>query len=491
MKKKVMLIYPPGRIFQRGEDRCQANISESVATSVRACNDLGNLASNLKESHYLFLRDYQTENADFEIFFDDFRKFKPDYLFLSTTNGTVFEDLAFLQLLKERISREFVNYRYYTILKGAIFYNPPLKVLTKLDLSLVDFLIGTEAEFVLPELIKRLECEKGVVPLDFTGLFNFLYKDKSNEWQTNGFDSTSNKLTDFLFPDRSFLNNELYINPESGKTMATIETSRGCSASCIYCLTPALSGKKIRFREAENVLREIKECYEKYGITEFFFKSDTFTMNAGKVSELCQLLIENNLADKISWVANSRTKPLSEDLLKLMKKAGCKLIAFGFESGSDETLAKIKKGTTTKDNLEAARFAQQAGLKVFGFFMLGLPWETKKHLEETKKHIFTLAPDYLEVHLATPFYGTELYRIYQKEGLVNGEILGNDYFNSPPVRTKFLTTEELVAYRKKIIFTYHFRVSFIIKKLKNVLINPGLLIRYFKYGFKLFLNSLK
>jgi radical SAM superfamily enzyme YgiQ (UPF0313 family) len=94
-----------------------------------------------------------------------------------------------------------------------------------------------------------------------------------------------------------------------------------------------------------------------------------------------------------------------------MKEAGCWLVAFGFESGSDETLKKIKKGANVENNLIAAEYTKNADLKLYGFYLIGLPWENFTHLNMTKKHIFDTKPDFLELHIAVPYYGTELYEI--------------------------------------------------------------------------------
>ena len=87
-------------------------------------------------------------------------------------------------------------------------------------------------------------------------------------------------------------------------------------------------------------------------------------------------------------------KPLHEDTLKIMKSAGCWLVAFGFESGSDESLRLMKKGANVNDNLRAARLAKEAGLKLYGFYLIGLPWEDDSHLYQTKKHIYDINADF-------------------------------------------------------------------------------------------------
>ena len=99
---KVMLLYPPGRLYQRGEDRAQCNVSDSAAVSVHACNDLGYCAAVLlREGYEVFLRDYQTEGLSFEDAAADVRAFRPDMVVLSTTNSSELDDIAFLDRIAE------------------------------------------------------------------------------------------------------------------------------------------------------------------------------------------------------------------------------------------------------------------------------------------------------------------------------------------------------------------------------------------------------
>ncbi len=133
---RVMLLYPPGKLLQRSEDRAQCNVSESAANSVHACNDLGYCAAVLEEKGYeVFLRDYQTERADFEEVMRDISEFRPDMIALSTTNTSVRDDIDFIN----RISRE---YSCVFLMKGAVFYDIDVRLLSDLDLANVSCLIG-------------------------------------------------------------------------------------------------------------------------------------------------------------------------------------------------------------------------------------------------------------------------------------------------------------------------------------------------------------
>ena len=332
-----MLIYPPVGAYQRGEDRCQINVDASVSNALRACNDLGYVASILKDKYELFLKDYPAEKLIFENFKSDFLSFNPDIIFISITNGSIYEDLAFVSKIKE------IKQNIIVILKGALFFNSEQDLFDKLDLSNVDYLIGGEVEFIISDLLSgnNIELIQGIS-----------YK-KDGKWVSNNLIEFSSDLDSIPFPARELMNNALYINPATNRPMATISTSRGCPSSCIYCVSPIISGRKVRYRSPENIIEELKECVNKHKICDFFFKSDTFTINKEWVIKLCDLIINSGLNGKINWVANSRVNTIDEEMLLKMKKAGCSVISLGFESGSEESLNKMKKGTTLEQNRNA------------------------------------------------------------------------------------------------------------------------------------------
>ncbi len=475
-KKKVMLIYPPGKSYQRGEERCQSNIEDSTSTTLRACNDLGYCAAELKAAGFkVMVKDYQ--NSDMRSFREDIMTFSPDVLFISTTSPTVKDDIDIINKVRTK--------NMVIILKGAVFFDASKDILKQLDLKNIDYLIGGESEFIIADLLRLHFAKKDVK--DIPGIF---YK-KNGIMQKTGFDRWEDDLDTLHFPDRNEMDNQLYIRPDTGEMQATVTTSRGCPASCIYCLTPAISGKKIRKRSPENILKEMKECYFKHGIKNFFFRSDTFTMDKAWVHELCSLIISSGLHKKIEWVTNSRTKPIDLDTLRIMKKAGCWLVAFGIESGSEETLQRIRKGTTIKDNKRAIELAGKAGLKTYGFYMIGFPWESAKHLNNTKKLMFELDTDFVEMHIAIPYYGTQLYDIAKEYGVIDETVLGKDYFNSPTLGTKYLSMHYLMNYRKKTLMQYHTRPSYIRKRLKDIIRKPKIALGYTKHAFRLLRTCMK
>lgn len=478
--KKIMLFYPPGRFYQRGEDRSQGNVEQSTATSMRAPNDLGYAAATLKQEGFaVFLRDYQTERAAPADLLADFDRENPDGIFVSITNSTIFDDLKLVRELAAKKPGLLV------MLKGAIFFAPEPALLEQLDLADVTYLIGLESDFIVGKLTAAHFGDPAAVP----AIRGLLYR-KDGVWTPTDFSTWETDLDSLPFPDRSLINNALYTRPDTGEPQATIATSRGCPSACIFCMTPKISGKKLRLRSPENILAELSECYFTHGIRDFFFKSDTFTFDPDWTAAVCRAILESPLAGKIRWVANSKVKPLTRETLFLMKKAGCWLVAFGYESGSPETLTRIHKHTTVEDNLQATRWAKEAGLLTFGFFLVGLPWEGPEHLEATRKHIFALDNDFLELHIAIPYYGTRLNEIAREEGLVPETVLGKDYFNAPTVGTAQLSMEEIEAFRKKTLLDFHLRPSYIARKLKQAGGNPKILGNYTRFGLRLLKNTL-
>ena len=478
--KKAMLIYPCGKLFQRGEDRCQGNIDDSTATAMRACNDLGYSAAVLEKMGYeIFLRDYQTEKKNFEDVKSDINNFRPDILLISVTNATIFQDISFAKNIKG------IYPLVCIVLKGAIFYDPDSKLLECLDLDCISYLIGGETELCIGEIAEYEHKKTG----DISSVDNILFRDETGSFQKTKFHTWCEDLDSIPFPARKYMNNSLYTRPDTGEPMATIQTSRGCSASCIYCLSPLISGKRIRYRSPENVLAELLECYNTFNIKNFFFKADTFTMNAEWIKSLCHKILASPLKGKISFTANSRVSPLDRETLALMKSCGCFAVAFGFESGSDETLKKIKKGTTVQQNLAAVKWAKELKIPIYGFFMIGFPWETEKHLKMTREHVFAINADFIEIHVALPYYGTEFYKICEENNILNESTLGSDYFNSNITGTSSVSIESLMAFRNKLILDYYLRPSYIFLRIADCIKSPQKFFKYAKYACRIVKNS--
>lgn len=475
----VMLIYPPGKAYQRSEDRAQSNIDDSAASSVHACNDIGYAAAILRNAGYnVFLRDYQTEAADFSDVEKDIKSFLPDIILISTTNATILSDIEF-------VNRICLFHKCEFILKGAIFFNISDELLKTLDLKNINYLVGGEIDFVIKDLADLI-IRKTRKPEDIAGI---VYKD-GDLFRKTAFNKWFCDLDSIPFPARDLMKNELYVRPDTGEPMATVQVSRGCPASCVYCLTPIISGKAVRKRSPENIYAEIEECYNKYGIKNFFFKADTFTIESEWAEEICDLIINSPLHGKIEFTVNSRVKPLEKKLLLKLKEAGCFMLAVGFESGNEKTLEIIKKGASVSDNLRAAALIKEAGIPLFGFFMVGFPWETEEEIVNTLKFIFRIDPDFIEIHIAMPYFGTGLYELCDEYKTIKCESWGNDYFSPNTVGTVTVPMDKIKELKKKYLLKFYLRPSYILKKLYGCIVNPVVMKNYISYGLKLIRNNI-
>ncbi|WP_455392458.1 B12-binding domain-containing radical SAM protein [[Eubacterium] cellulosolvens] len=194
---------------------------------------------------------------------------------------------------------------------------------------------------------------------------------------------------------------------------AGLITSRGCPSRCTYCAN-IVTGRRFRFRSLENVLGEMKYYNTTYGTTFFSFWDDSFTSNITRVSKLCGELIRLKQENKIEfqWSCITRADGLTVKLVKEMVNAGCISISFGVESGSPETLAKIKKDLNLKQVVKSLKWCKTEGLGTQVNFMLGFPWEREKHLQDTLDFmvkINDLVDAYSARGVVIPYPGTELY----------------------------------------------------------------------------------
>lgn len=469
MINRVLLYYPYGPLFQRGEDRSQGDIAGSCATSLRAANDLGYMCAALKKTGIdVMIRDYMGERKNKKDFLSDLKTFKPDLIVCSITTATILSDLDTFRLAKA------VNPDIVTVAKGAYFYCTDFNTENYGIFQPMDYALAGESETIIDKLVLALNRAQ-----DISSLKGVVWRGE-NSYVSNGPADFVENLDSISFPERAAMNNNLYTSPDTGEPMATIQTDRGCPFECTYCLSPVISGKMIRYRSTENILEEIEECINKYNIRNFFFKSDTFTANSQHVRRLCNRIIEKKL--DIRWVANSRVKPIDYETLSLMKEAGCWLVGFGIESGNEETLMRIKKGITIEGIINAVQLTKKAGLQIYGFFMFGFPWETDKHVLDTIKFAKRLALDYYEFHLAIFYPGTPLYQEAFNEGLIseNSSPIGKNYFTNPS-GTRYLSKKELLRYRKKAIISIYFSPVYIIRRLIKVR-NFKNLVNMFRYG---------
>ena len=472
---RILMFNPPTGLYIRGEDRCQVPVKGLVATAPRPPIDFAQIAGILKDWYGIkdiHIRDYPVEGGTVKDLYRDFDRIKPDYAVISTTTPTILKDAELVRQLKEKFPE--TNF----ILKGAHFYAAGEDVVSRYK---VDFAVYGETDIVASELIGKLE--EGVHPKDIRGII--FYDPNTEKAIRTPPREFFEPLDNLPFPDRSLLRNELYIRPDTEEPQTTIQSHRGCPFKCTYCLSRIVYGSKVRFRTPQNVVDEIEQVYEKFGIKNFFFRADTFTINKRWVINLSKEILERGLHEEIQWVTNSRVDTIDDDRAQWMKKAGCWLVSLGIESGNQEILNRIKKGITLDQARNAVKVLKKYGIKTYLFFMIGFPWESKKEVEDTIRFAKELDGDFYEFHVLVPFPGTEIYEEITKLGLlVVSDLTGYDH-SKPAIRTLYLAPEEIEELRERAIRETYLSPKYLKKKALEIIKQPKLIVPYAKYGFKL------
>lgn len=215
-------------------------------------------------------------------------------------------------------------------------------------------------------------------------------------------------IEELPFPARDLADNTFFnrCHPHMrfGGRTASIITSRGCPWNCTYCSSNVTMGRKYRFLTADYVLGEIEELYHKYKINNLIIWDDVFTFNQERVDEICNKLITRKI--KINWFCQSRTDTITSDLAPAMKKAGCKMISFGIESGNEKTLERIRKKVSLETVLKSIHYCKKVGIRTQGTFILGFPHETREEMNDTIKFSLKSNLDIALFFSFTPYPGT-------------------------------------------------------------------------------------
>ncbi|HVN96729.1 MAG TPA: radical SAM protein [Syntrophorhabdaceae bacterium] len=267
-------------------------------------------------------------------------------------------------------------------------------------------------------------------------------------------------LTDFDHKDYS---DKLLVYTENGKSIPAISiiTSRGCPYQCIFC---SVKNSGYRVRSAKSVVDEIEMWIEKHPeIKAFNFFDLTFTVNAEHARSICDEIVSRNL--NITWWAESRLN-IDLSLLDVMKKAGCKAVSVGVESGSPRILKVIKKNINLDSLNDFAKRCDNLGIQVSFFFMLSHPTETMEDLQKTKQMAQTLLASFRCVSdtsagVTTILPGTELERISRDKGILPSDFswslpycrpenLRASYSEYLPIYLETIPLKRLVKFREEI-----------------------------------------
>jgi hopanoid biosynthesis associated radical SAM protein HpnJ len=251
---------------------------------------------------------------------------------------------------------------------------------------------------------------------------------------------------------------------------ASIYTTRGCPAQCTFCLWPqTTSGHRYRKRSVDDVIAEMTWAKGNLrAVREFFFDDDTFSFEKERTREIARRLKPLG----ITWGGNARGN-LDYETLRTMKEGGARNLVVGYESSSQQILNNVKKGIRVEKYVEFTRDAKRAGLMIHGAFILGLPGETEKTIEETIRFACELDLDTIQVSLAAPYPGTQLYDWLVGKGYLNegGSLVSAEGFQDVMVNYPDLPSDRIFAGVERFYRKFYFRPRYIARQVAHMVVD--------------------
>jgi len=267
----------------------------------------------------------------------------------------------------------------------------------------VDFIVYGEGEFIFLNLLKALES--GSPPAQVKGV---IYNENGSIRWNKG-EIFVDDLDRLPFPARGLTDFNAYLKhfTHNLSCAAQILTSRGCPYKCAFC-SSGNTFYKWRGRSPKNIIAEMKDIIDKFpGVKSFSFMDDNFTLDHQRVFEICRLIIRTGL-NKYPWDCLSRCANLNEDLLLLMKEAGCIRIHYGIESGSTQILENISKRIDLGEAKRVMALTKKSGIEAYAFFMVGNPGESDASIKKTVEYAVSLKPTYMNWFVTQVYPGTRL-----------------------------------------------------------------------------------
>jgi radical SAM superfamily enzyme YgiQ (UPF0313 family) len=381
---------------------------------------LAQLAAMLHPDYSVAVVDAIAERMTWSEFEALLRRKAPKYYLTHATAPTLTNDMYGVMLARSLGAK--------TIAFGT--HVTPMPYETMRDFPALDFVLRGEPELTLRELIDTLEGRVSQRPEWLTRLF----KETDPEWDSfSGNDAPVgmdlSRIKGLVWRDRgeargnadrpfipdldslpppmySLLPLKKYLMPLMKGPFCFVLTSRGCPGGCKFCIKHVSYGRTVRLLSPRRVVEELKILYG-LGIRNIHMYADLFTVNREQVMGICELILREKL--KIRWTCNSRVDYVDEEMLNLMGRAGCWMISWGIESGNETILKRAAKGADPKKAHQALVWARKAGIKNWGYFIIGLAGETVETIRETIQLSKRLPLEIALFHVAAPYPGTPFF----------------------------------------------------------------------------------
>jgi radical SAM superfamily enzyme YgiQ (UPF0313 family) len=420
----IILANPPtpdGELWIRTQHRVGRRTRENM---VWPQVSLAQMAALLYPIYKVKIIDANAERMKWPEFITFLDKYRPRYYLTQLTGPTLENDMYGCFLAKARGAT--------TIAFGT--HITPLPLETLQSYPVLDIAIVGEPDLTIRDLLDHLEGKIDQRPHDIRKLFSTdpVYKTtvdengrvdmheipgicwrKGKEIVLNNTRPFIKNLDDLPMPLHNLLPLDKYRMPLIKGPFSFIVTSRGCPEACTFCIKHVSYQNCTRLRSPELLVEEMWQLRD-LGISNIHMYADLFTVNRDQVVKLCNLMIREKI--NIRWTCNSRVDYIDEEMLHLMEKAGNWLISWGIESSNENILKNVRKGIEPEKVEKALTWSRKAGIKNWGYFIIGLPGETEETIRETIDFSKRLPLDIALFHVAAPHPGTPFFFEVLKEG---------------------------------------------------------------------------
>ncbi len=367
------------------------------------------------------------------------RRQKPDLVGLSFLSSTSY---PYAKILARRIRAEAPKAR---IAMGGLFASVNAERV-KMQCPEVDYVCRGDGEQLILDLLERLDDPDTVAGVTWAEKRGRMRHNPDRPFETN--------LDQWPFPDREGIPLD-YVESMpldvpavlSLDRFTTMQTSRGCPFSCIFCDIPPFCGRRWRPRSAAHVLAELRHLQER-GYRSTYFVDDHFLLQPRRVEEICSGIVEQRIG--IRWGCEGRADAAGRKLFPAMARARCRALMFGIESGSPTVLERLGKRQKPEEVAATVAAAKNAGIEiVHGFFIVGAPDETEKDMRQTFRFAERLRIDSFAFNRLCVYRGTPLWKEYVQRGLVDDDADWYKYIKCSSVDPSVLSGEEIHRIRSE------------------------------------------
>jgi len=441
---KVMLVHPTEKLRRLGQPLGLSYIAsylESVGHKIKILD--------------LMLSSTKSIDISKEI-----KQFDPDVIGVTSMTPSIYSALKVLDIAKK------INPNCLTVLGGP--HPTAMDVETLKENSFVDVVVRGEGEITISNLLDKK------ISKQFSEVKGITYRQENRIIRNDDRPFIEN-IDDLPMPAYHLLPMKEYtiynrinfigLYGKEEKIYSSISASRGCPYNCIFCECNRMLGKKLRNRNPEKIVEEIKILKEKYNVGVLGFVDDTFTINKKHFFEICNLIKKENI--DILLECSTRVDTFDKETANRLKDAGFCVVFFGFESANQSSLDFLQKGFNVEDQKTAVKNARRADLFIEGNFMIGIPGENKSMINRSISFSKKLDIDQASFPILVPFPGTQLYDYAEKNNLLLTKDWSQYYWDNSVMKIKGFTQNDLKNIKTKAYINFYSNPKFIYKYFKR------------------------